>query len=98
MAIIENKLDLQLKIRVNIELTEVEARALDAMVGYGFDPFKKVFYEKLGQAYMKPHEEGLKSLFDTIKKNCGPKLYQIDELKKELKQSLIKTKNTITLT
>jgi len=58
------------KVGVNFEilltLNETELRALDALVGYGVDPFLKVFYEKLGKAYMEPHEKGLRSLFDKI--------------------------------
>jgi hypothetical protein len=50
-------------------LTESEMRALDAMVGYGEDAFLKVFYEKLGRAYMQPHEAGLRSLFKTVSAN-----------------------------
>jgi len=57
-----------------VKLSEKEARALEAMVGYGFDSFKKVFYERLGEHYMKPHEDGLKSLFDTVKKEINPHL------------------------
>jgi len=58
------------KVGVNFEilltLNETELSALDALVGYGVDPFLKVFYEKLGKAYMEPHEKGLRSLFDKI--------------------------------
>lgn len=52
---------------ITIELTEAEAGALDALVGYGFEPFKQVFYEKLGRAYMEPYEAGLKSLFESVR-------------------------------
>jgi hypothetical protein len=53
--------------KVTMEITEAEAGALDALVGYGFEPFKKVFYEKLGAAYMEPYEAGLKSLFESVR-------------------------------
>lgn len=49
-----------------LTLTEAEMGALEALAGYGADPFLKVFYEKLGEAYMKKHEIGLRSLFNTI--------------------------------
>lgn len=55
------------KVNVNftftLVLTEGEIRALDALVGYGFDPFVKVFYDKLGKHYMEPYENDLKNLF-----------------------------------
>ncbi len=53
--------------KITITLTEDEARALDALVGYGDDAFVKVFYEKLGEHYMKPHEGGLRSLFKSVR-------------------------------
>lgn len=52
---------------VTIELTEEEARALDALAGYGDDAFIKVFYEHLGAAYMRDHEGGLRSLLKSAR-------------------------------
>lgn len=97
MAEIKTSLDIDLKIRVKFELTESEARALDAMVGYGFEPFKEVFYSKLGKAYMEKHENGLKTLFNSIKKQVVPNLTKIDTFKRELSTSLVKTENKITI-
>lgn len=73
----------------NLTLSESETRALDAMVGYGFDAFTKVFYEHLGKAYLKEHESGLKSLFETIQENIPIQLSQIDKAR----QLLIPTQN-----
>lgn len=52
--------------RATIEFSEVEMRALDAMIGYGIQPFLDVFYKHLGKHYMQPHEAGMRSLFKTI--------------------------------
>lgn len=49
-------------------LTEEEIGALDALAGYGVDPFLEVFYAKLGKAYMQPYEEGLRSLFESVRR------------------------------
>lgn len=46
--------------------TEAEARALEALVGYGIEPFLQVFYTHLGKHYLQPHEAGLRSLFGNI--------------------------------
>ena len=54
-------------IQLELTITENEARALKAMAGYGDDAFLKVFYEKLGESYMKPHEDGIRSLFKGIR-------------------------------
>jgi hypothetical protein len=52
---------------ITIRLSEEEAGALDALVGYGAEEFLKAFYQHLGQAYLKPHESGLKSLFESVR-------------------------------
>jgi hypothetical protein len=49
-----------------IVLSEEEAGALDALAGYGVDAFLKTFYEKMGEAYLKPYEKGLRSLFKSV--------------------------------
>lgn len=50
-----------------LELNEDEVAAIDALTGYGVESFVKVFYEKLGKAYMEPHEAGLRSFFEGVK-------------------------------
>jgi hypothetical protein len=67
---------------VFMKLTESEARALDALVGYGFKETIKVFYEHLGTSYMKPHEKGLESLFDSVRKEIPRHLSRIDKTRK----------------
>lgn len=63
-------------------ITETEMRALDGLVGYGFEAFIKVFYEKLGKAYMEQHEAGLKNLFARIEE-LRDNLGAVDDLKKQ---------------
>ena len=67
---------------VNLKLTESEARALDALVGYGFKSFLEVFYKNLGKHYMEPHEKGLQNLFDTVRDNMPKHLSRIDKTRK----------------
>lgn len=50
-----------------LELSEDELAAIDALTGYGIESFLKVFYEKLGKAYMEPHEAGLRSFFEGVR-------------------------------
>lgn len=58
----------QVLLHVNFELNESEVRALHALTEYGTDPFLKVFYEKMGKTILGPHEDGLRSLFDSIRR------------------------------
>lgn len=71
-----------LELKVTLALTEEEARAFDALVGYGDDAFVKAFYEKLGQAYMKPHEAGLRSLFKSVRDQLPGILGRVDTARK----------------
>ena len=55
-------------VAVTIRLTYTEMQALDALAGYGTDEFLKVFYERMGESYLRPHEKGLRSLFDAVRR------------------------------
>lgn len=74
-------------ITTQLELNEIEIRALDGLVGYGIESFLKVFYEKLGKCYMEDHEDGLRSLFERIDKDVRPAIGQIDAARKLLKDA-----------
>ena len=54
-------------LEITLLLNESEARALDALAGYGDDTFVKAFYDTLGKAYMEQHEAGLRSLLKTVR-------------------------------
>lgn len=71
------RIDLDVLVRLN----ESEMRALEALVGYGADAFLKWFYTNLGTAYLKPHEKGLRSLFETIRSDLNPILHRLDSAK-----------------
>lgn len=64
--------------RATIELSEVEMRALEAMVGYGVQPFLDMFYQHLGKHYMQPYEAGIRSLFNTIGRDIPSVLRRAD--------------------
>jgi hypothetical protein len=57
----------RIELKVLIELTEDEVRALDALVGYGDDEFIKAFKENLGAYYMQHYEQGLRLFFKSIR-------------------------------
>lgn len=56
------------KLSVTLELTETEARALEALGGYGEDAFIEHFYEHLGKTYMADHVTALRSFLSGTKK------------------------------
>lgn len=64
------------------EVDESEARALDALAGYGDDAFVKAFYEHLGEAYMEQHEAGLRSFLRAIRHIVPGILARMNEAEK----------------
>ncbi len=70
--------------KCTIELTESEARALSALAGYGDDAFLKIFYEHMGKHYLRPHEHGLKTLFENIRSELDPQLLVVTKAEKAL--------------
>lgn len=58
---------MEMDLTITLRITESEARALDALAGYGDNAFVKAFYEKLGEAYMRKHENGLRLFLTTVR-------------------------------
>lgn len=79
---------------ITLELTEDEALALAGIFGYSVDHFLRVFYEKMGTAYVKPHEKGVRSLHETIRKATTPALAAIQQARRVLHDGLVKTNKT----
>ena len=77
---IKTDVSLELKLTLN----EEQARALDALAGYSTQAFLTTFYEKLGRAYLEPHEGGLRSLFGAINRDVPAALKRVDEARKRL--------------
>jgi hypothetical protein len=69
-------------VSATIEFSEGELRALDAMTYYGINPFLKVFYEKLGTAYMRPYDADLRALFKRIDSTVPEALKKVKAARK----------------
>jgi len=80
MAKLEAKTKLELS--VSFTVNESELRALDALAGYGDDSFIEMFYKNLGEAYMKPHEAGMREFLKSIRNIASPILSQADKARK----------------
>lgn len=74
-----------LDVRVRFEINYDEACALDALAGYGEDAFVKAFYENLGEAYMRSHEQGLREFLRTISSVVGPAMHKVTDARNALK-------------
>ena len=73
----DSKINVRIKGEFILVIQEDEARALEAITGYGADNFLSFFYEKLGSHYLKPHEMGLKSLFEGVQNNLSAQLKKV---------------------
>lgn len=71
----------QFEVQIILQLTEKEARALEAITLYGTEEFLKCFYEHMGKHCLQPHESGLESLFDVIKNELPKHLKKIDDVR-----------------
>lgn len=80
----------KLDIKISIELTLHEARALNEIVGYNVDDFLKVFYQHVGQSYLKPHESGVRQLFKTAKELLPKEIHKADKIVEGL-NNILKT-------
>lgn len=80
----EFKLQATVKFQVYVALDEPQARALEALAGYGADEFIRQFYEHLGRHYMEPHEDGLRSLLKEIRRVIPAQLKQVDRAREAL--------------
>lgn len=75
----------QVTVTATLTLDHQEIAALDALAGYGTDEFLKVFYGKLGEAYLRPHEAGLRSLFETVRGDAARVLASVRDAEQVLK-------------
>lgn len=68
-----------------LKLTEEETRAIDALAGYGIDSFLETFYHKMGRSYLEPYEQGLRSLFITIRTELPKHISKCEKVKEVIK-------------
>lgn len=76
------------EVKILLEITEGEARALDGIFGYNVDTFLKVFYERMGKSYVQPFEADVRSLHATIGSLVSGPLAQMDKARKAMQESL----------
>lgn len=75
------------KYNVHLVLSEGEAKALEAICGYGPDEFIKWFYAHMGKHYLKPYEEGMRSLFNTVRGELPRQISKINKVRKFVKEN-----------
>lgn len=81
---------LDTKLTLTLELDEDEVRALDGIFGYNVESFLKVFYERMGRAYVEPHEAGVRKLHETIRSTVAGPLSRITIARAAVRDALAK--------
>lgn len=74
----------QIELHLTFDVNESEARALDALAGYGDDAFIQAFYTTLGEAYMRKHEKGLRQFLRSIREFVPGPLNRIDRARRTM--------------
>lgn len=92
MKTITAKSNVNIEFSITLNLTLEEAHALHAIVGYGIDPFLDVFYNKLGKAYLQPHEAGMKDLFKKVWAELPTEIAKVESAQKGINEALSKIK------
>lgn len=80
--------NLDASLTVTLELTETEVRALDGIFGYSVEQFLKVFYERMGRAYVEKHEAGVRSLHRTVRAAVAGPLSEVEAARTAMKRAL----------
>lgn len=70
-----------INVQITLNLNETEARALELMTSYGTREFLNAFYAGLGKYYLQPFEEGVTSLFETVKRELPAHLKKADDVR-----------------
>jgi hypothetical protein len=83
-------IELNMDLKVHLELNESEARALNGIFGYDVEHFLKVFYEKMGRAYVEKYEDGVRSLHKTIRQVTSGPLSKVEDARQILQQAGIR--------
>lgn len=86
MANTEIKATLSLDIKITLELSLPEARALNDITKYGSKSFLEGYYKQLGKSYLQKHETGVISLFKTIDESLPSKLNNADKIIKAVNE------------
>ena len=73
---------------INFELTIKEAKALEAIAGYGVDAFLEVFYPKMGKHYLKANEDDFRALLVKIQSSLPNEIAKIDAAEKAISEAL----------
>ncbi len=77
----------KIELKVSIELSEIEVRALMKIAQYGANPYMEWFKTHLSKYELVGLESGVQSLFNTIRGELPKHLKKVEEARKILIQT-----------
>lgn len=86
MANTELKSTLSLDIKINLELSLSEAKALVEIIAYGDKAFLEVYYKHLGKTMLQKEEAGVISLFKSLKTKLPNRIKEAQEVINKVKE------------
>lgn len=84
-SVTRSEVKIEVRAKVILELDEEEARALSGIFGYSVEAFLKVFYERMGSAYVKPFEAGVRRLHETVRGAVAGPLAKADDARRVIR-------------
>ncbi len=84
---VDSKLTVTTEFEIQLRLTKGEAMALAAIAGYNIEGFLGLFYEKMGQSYLRPHEQSLRNLFSKIRSEIPNHITTIEKVYSDIEKS-----------
>jgi len=74
-----------IQLHCTLKLSEIEVRALIKIAQYGADPYIRWFKEHLSRYELEGLEPGIKSLFNTVRKELPQHVSKVDKAREVLK-------------
>lgn len=76
----------KVELKLGIEMTEAEVRALNEVMSYPVETFLKTFYERMGQAYLEKYEDGIRSLWQSFPREVAVWLQRVNAARKAFEE------------
>lgn len=85
---IDAKAKVDVQMNITLTLTIEEAKALNAIAGYGTKPFLDLFYEKMGKHYLQPQEKDFILFLEKCQYQIPKEISKIERAKKGIIDAL----------
>jgi len=92
MAKAKTSSEIKVEVKVTIDLTIEEAKALNMITTYSAESFIEGYKKHLGAYYMRGHEVGIISLFETIRDSLPKEIDKANNVLSKVSEAIRKNK------